>query len=110
MTWRLVLRPSTFLISAAAAAFTILNPNHPCSQLIAAGHPEKLFNGVGAVGLNIINTIQTPGINEPPVQQPVDQQFNQHQARSNASLCFTTAVQDGFDVLSNLLEGLQQGQ
>ena len=107
MALRLVLGASTLLISAAAAAaaaFTILNPNHPCSNLIAAGHPEKALNTLATGPLRQMGTT---------VEQTVDEQFNPQEFCTTASLCFTTAVQDGFDALSNLsnlLAGLQQGQ
>ena len=99
MIWRLVRLPiaaSSLLLSLNAAAVgnnPNPNPNHPCTQLITQKHLENLLGGVGAAGLNTINSIQTPDIDELPVQQPVDEQFNPRQAGTTALHCVTITAQ-----------------
>jgi hypothetical protein len=117
MTWRLVLGASTLLISAASAV-TMLNPDHPCSQLIMERYPEKILGELGAAGQNTINRIKTPDIEEQPVQQPVDEQFSPRQAGTTALHCVTITVQGvpstvkyvAGSVAGSVVESFNQGE
>ena len=91
---RLPIAASSLLLSLSVAAVGInLDANHPCTQLIMERHTEKILGQLGAAGQNTINQIKTPGIEEQPVQQSVDEQFSPRQAGTTALHCVASTAQ-----------------